>query len=92
MKKLSEVGKMFHSHRSVGLINIVKMAILPKSLYRFNAILVKILTQLFTDLERTIINLIWKNIKPRVAETILYNKELSEVLPSLISISTTDQQ
>ena len=45
----------------IGRINIVKMAILPKAIYRFNAISVKIPTQLFTDMERTIIIFIWKN-------------------------------
>ena len=62
---------------SIGRINIVTMAILPKEIYRFCAILIKILTQFFTDLERTIINFIWKNKKRRIAKTILYNKGTS---------------
>jgi hypothetical protein len=57
-----DIGKLKRSCMLMGhRINIVKMAILPKPIYRFNVILIKIPTQFFTDLERAMINFMWKN-------------------------------
>ena len=71
----------------IGRINIIKMSILPKEIYRFDAISIKIPMAYFTDLKQLFQKFVWNPKRSLIASTILRRKnKFGDIIISDIKI------
>ena len=62
----------------IGIISIVKMSLLPKVIYRFNKISIKIKVTFFYRNRKTILKFVWNHKRPSIVRTILRRKNKAE--------------
>ena len=60
-----------------GRINIVKMTILPNTIYRFSVIPIKLPRAFYTEPEQKISQFIWKHKRPQISQSSLEKEEWS---------------
>ena len=79
-------------HSWIRRINIFKTTILPKAVYKYNAISIKLPMAIFHRTRTKFLNVVWKHERPQIAKAILRKKKELEESSSLTSNCTTKLQ